>query len=353
MQNAEGLARPPIDAEELAAFIDGRLDGERRRRVIERLGEDEEAYELYSAVIEVREALAAEAADGPVSQVPPVAEGGVVTPFSPTASAPPDPGRRRRSRWLSGWWRSDRSGLGWLPASAAIAAGTAVAVFATWWVLRPTGSGQLLAAFDDGTVSPQVARTTLERLEPAYRGEIEENAAIFKAGVRAFDLALAVEAGDPDSTLRWLDEMARLLGQMPWGSEELRNGYQRLARRLEGGESLRSLRREIAEAEMELEPHLESSELPPLFSFGRWIEAVRTAAANGDRRFLASRAARRPLRSFLESSPSAMVASKLETLGAALGPAAASADLAAVARDARAIIEHCADGKPCLGDPRL
>lgn len=359
MPNAEGLARPPIDAEELAAFIDGRLVGERRRRVIERLAEDEEAYELYSTVIEVQEALAAEAADGPMSQVPPATEGGAASPFDSAPSASADPTRRRRSRWHSGWWRSERSGFGWLPVTAAIAALAAVAVLATWWGLRPTGSRELLAAFDAGTVSQRVARSAPETLEPNYRGDEEERAATFRLGARAFDLALAVEAGEPDSALKWLDEMSRLLDEAPVIFDP--PPYENLAGRLAGGESLRSLRRDIAEAEEALQPLLDGDEehspefstVPPLFAFGRWIEAVRTAAANGDRRFLASTVARRPLESFLDSSPSETVASKLETIGAALGPAAASADLAAVARDATAIIEHCADGKPCLGDPPL
>lgn len=347
MPNAEGLARPPIDAEELAAFIDGRLEGERRQRVIERLAEDEEAYELYSAVIEVREALETEVADSAVPQVPPASEGGAAALFRPATPAGPEGGRTRRRGKLLGWWRSERSRTSWLPAAAAIAAGVAVTVLAVWWVLRPTGSRQLLAAFDAGTVSPPVARAALDRLEPAYRGVEEERAAQFKLGARAFDLALAVEAGEPESAARWLDEMSRLLEQVPasFGLPEI---YQSLAVRLDEGEPPRSLRRDVAEAEREIEAALDLPE-QPLFAFGRWLEAVRTAAAHGDRTFLASSAAHEPLQAFLASSPQAAVSSRLEEIGAALGSGAAGADLDAVAQHAIAAIRHCADGSPCLG----
>lgn len=328
MPNADGLARPAIDAEELAAFIDGRLEGERRRRVIERLGEDEEAYELYSAVIAVREALAAEAADGPVSQVPP---------------------RRRRRSWKLGWWRSERSGFGWLPTTAAVAAVAAVAVLATWWGLRPTGSRELLAAFDAGTVNARVARDAPEILEAIDRGPAEEKAAQFKLGARAFDLALALEAGDREASLTWLAESAGLLKEIP-GSFGLPELYLDLAARLEAGKTPRSLRRDVAATEQEIETELDLPE-QPLFAFGRWLAAVRTAAAHGDRRFLASPAAQRPLQAFRESSPSEAITPRLEAIGAALGTGAAGANLDAVAGDATWIIQHCAAGRLCLGDP--
>lgn len=348
MPKAEGLTRPPIDAEELAAFIDGRLEGERRRRVIERLAEDEEAYELYSAVIEVREELAAEGADSAVPQVPPAPEGGAAAPFRPATSPGADGGHARRRGKLLGWWRSERSGIGRLPAAAAIAAGVAVAVLAAWWVLRPIGSRQLLAAFDAATVTPAVASEAPERLEPVFRsGNQEERGAQFKLGARAFDLALAVEAGEPESAAKWLDEMSRLLEQVP-ASFGLSESYQELARRLGAGEPLRSLRRDIAEAEQEVEAALDLPE-QPLFAFGRWLEAVRTAAAHRDRRFLASRAAREPLPAFLSAAPPAEVSSRLEEIGAALGSGATTADLDAVAHHAMTVIEHCADGRPCLG----
>ncbi len=349
MPNAEGIARTPIDAEELAAFIDGRLAGERRRRVIERLAEDEEAYELYSTVIEVREAMAAEAADGPVPQVPPAAAGRAAAPFPAATPALGEPRSRRRSGKGSGWWRSERSGIGWLPATAAIAAGTAVAVGAGWWMLRPTGSRELLAAFDADTVNPSVARDAPKVLEAIDRGPAEEKAAQFKLGARAFDLALAVETGDRERSLNWLDEMSGLLEEVPYGSD-LHDRYEDLAARLEAGATPRSLRRDVAATEKELETGLDLPD-QPLFAFGRWLAAVRTAAAHGDRRFLASPAAQRPLQTFRESTPSEAITPRLEEIGAALGAGAADADLGAVAEDATWIIKHCAAGRLCLGDP--
>lgn len=335
MQKLEGHSRPPIDAELLAAFIDGRLDVARRAQVIERLAEDEDAYELYDEVVRVREELAAEALSR--------------DPFSASLRAvaeeagsiePPEAHRVVPFRR-----RFDRVATRWLPVAAALA----VALLTGWWLLQPAdtpSSTELLAAFDPATVTLEVARSAPEYLETPFRGEAEARAAQFELGARAFDLALAADAGDREATLKWLEEIPRLLDSVVLGST-LAEPYLKIAQRLAAGDSPTGLRSEIAEAETALEV-LDLSEAPH-FAFGRWLEAVRFAAAHGDRTFLASRAARRPLRRFLGSEPSDTVARHLATVSRQIDADAGVADLHTLERAIVEIQRYCADGAPCLG----
>ena len=311
---------PPLDLEELAAFIDGRLTGERRQRVIERLADDEDAYELYDQVIRVREELAKEEAEDAPAE-------GRVRAF-PTRLRPV---------------------VRWLP----LAAGLAVAVLAGWWLLRPGPpapmSADLLAAFDTATLTPEVAGAAPESLGSIFRGpDAEERAALFKLGVRAFDLALAAEAGDGASTAEMLQKMQQLLYSEDLLAIGLPELYERFADRLASGTVPRDLRGEIAEAEATLQADLDDPDRPH-FAFGRWVEAVRTGAAEEDRTFLASSAARRPLRRFLRADPSDLVARQLAQVASGLGRGAATADVVALESAITEIQTHCADGKPCLG----
>jgi hypothetical protein len=220
-----------------------------------------------------------------------------------------------------------------------------------WWLFRPPHplpSTDLLAAFDPSSLTLEAAREAPESLGTVYRGtDAEERAALFKLGVRAFDLALAIRVRDPAATEDRLAEMTGLLDEVPLaiGLPEL---YERLEDRLAAGAAPGELFAGIAAAETAVEEGLDDP-AQPLFAFGRWVEAVRIAAARGDRTFLASPAARRPLRRFLRSDPSEEVARQLETVAAGLGRGAATADLAALVDALETIETHCADGRPCLG----
>ena len=346
MPKAEARARPPIDPEELAAFIDGRLEGDRRRLMIERLADDEDAYDLYDEVIRVREELRW-AADGGAAEATAVVE---PQPRRSVEGSPGEPSSvvrlpERTSSSRFGW-----SGAGWLAAAAALA----VAVLVGWLLLRPrgpvAGSSELLARFESSTLGPHAAAVALETLGRTFRSgdplPPEERAASFRLGVRAFDLALAAEARDAKLTADWFEEIDRLLDAVSFGFT-YQGAYQQLGQDLAAGASPQSLRRRIANAEADLDRDLDQ----PYFAFGRWVEAVRIAAVTGDRRFLASRPARRPLRHFLESRPSPAVAERLATVSRELERGAASADLEAVAEALEAVIEDCADGAVCFGAP--
>jgi hypothetical protein len=346
---AEAPLRSPVDAEELAAFVDGRLQGERRRLMMERLADDEDAYELYEEVIRVRDEIASdESADPamPALSTPRTGAQGVGRSTG-TASVVQLPTRRgepgsRRSR--VGWW--------------AAAAAAALVVLSGWLLLSPpepgTASVELLAAFDRTTLGPKVTAAALDHLVPVPRGgdglTREQRATHFQLGVRAFDLALAAAAGDRDATEAWIGEIHHLLVQGVPVSFMHQDVYEELSRRHANGEPPASLERAIADAEADLAEELDSPETTPYFAFGRWVEAMRVAAVTEDRRFLDSRAARHPLGYFLVSQTSPAVAENLARVSEELKLGADGADLEILRAEFLAIIHQCARGNDCLGD---
>lgn len=338
-------ARPPIDPEELAAFIDGRLEGERRRLMIERLAEDEDAYELYDEVVRVRAELAeldAEPVEADAPAEPPRERPG--SGRDRFGDAPPVVRLPHRSRRPA----STRPGLGW-----AAAAALAAAVLVGWLVIRPRGpvpSTELLARYDQDTLGPASA-AVLDVLGPVLRGEglsPAERAAYFKLGVRAFDLALAAEADDRVRARQWLEDIDRLLSEEVGFAFDHEAAYDEIARQLDAATSLSSLRPEIAAAEADLEDDLDRPE-EPYVAFGRWVEAMRVAAATGDRGFLASREARRPLRRFLKLEPSPAVGGHLTAVATELDRGIEAANLGRIDEAMRAIRDECARGAACLG----
>ena len=111
------------DDETLAAYIDGRLAGDERARVVAAIAADPESYEW---LVNALQAMAAEAADR--------SAGASGTTPTPTAGPPLDApaGRvvpfRARHPWLAG-------GLGALAAAALVV--LAIAGHGRWWARRP------------------------------------------------------------------------------------------------------------------------------------------------------------------------------------------------------------------------
>jgi hypothetical protein len=355
MPEAEAPARPPIDPEELAAFIDGRIEGERRRLMIARLAEDEDAYDLYDEVIRVRaELAAADAETASAGREPASGEESPVPRPTRTEEMPDDLASRRdaakrRAATIPGAPYHSVV-IRWLPLAAAIA----IAMIGVWWLLHPTApappSSSLLANLDTSGLGQDVTPVVRESLGTIYRGPAtEERGAHFELGVRAFDLALAAEAGDAVSTGRWSRKIAQLIEEdVAFGIALPSQSYRDLADGLESDPSTQRLSAEIAAHEGTLQQEVDVPS-EPLFEFGRWVVAVRIAAARNDRAFLASPAAERPLRRFRRADPSDTVDQQLGLVADGVGRGAQAADLAALESALAEIQDHCADGKPCLG----
>lgn len=316
--------RPPVDPEEMAALLDGRLSGEARTRMLERLAEDEDAYELFVASAETLDELERQADRDPAED--------------PLPNVLTHPGPRHD-------WHT------WVALAAAL---VAVAFLGLWVLPRLVpaahSSGQLLAALSPNVEPTDLSGYVRDRVGPAFRAldTPRVRQAPFILGVRALDLAVAAAAGDDAAAAGHSREIAHLLRTSIDLSESWQATYADLAEEAETGGSPEVLASTAAAAEAGLEQLFAADPSESLhFALGRWVEAARLAAAAGDAGFFAeARAAKRPLRRFRGAAPSAQVDDRLARVEAAL--AEPEPDLATIEEQLTAILDHCADGRACL-----
>lgn len=233
-----------LDLEELAAFVDGRLSGEGRARVLKLLAESEEAYEVFAETVRFQaEERAAEeevaAARFPVWRrvaVPLAAAAAlallIATPLMRSLRAPEPP---------------------------RLAAAELVALFAAQSDL----TAALGRDWDQRTWS--VTRGAAARL-------VEPELA-FRLGVRTVDVKLALLLGDPQHAARLSAEMLELLGGVEL-SQAVAAQYAALRSRVAAGEAPDRLADGASRAEGALQELLGS----PRFSFGQWCAAAELAA---------------------------------------------------------------------------
>lgn len=369
--------RPPIDPETLAAFLEGRLSGEARARVIERLADDEDAYELFLGTAAALDALEAEGGGEtgrPGTATPgeaPSATGQDSSSRS-SPSAPPDTetesdvessddnGDGDHSNGRDGWWLGrvlpfPTGGSTWVPKLAALAATlVAVALLGVWALPRfgpiASSSNQLLAAMSSTTTSPDLVpfAATEAELGVVFRSpglSPEGLAAIFRLGVRAVDLNVALRAGDRERA----GQLARALSDLADGSDLpiAAEVFADLADRLANGSPTPALRKQYSRTEEDYLDVFGDSPEGRLFDFGRWTEAARLAAMAEDSRFFRRRtAAARPLEGFLAAAPSDYVKDRLVSIQLAM--LQEPSDFASIAESLKEILKHCGDGRPCL-----
>ncbi len=237
------------DLEDLAAFVDGRLSGERKERVEERLLRDEDYYEVFLATVGFREEQDRE-------QQGREEERG---PAAPVAI----------SRWRS--WH--------VAAPLAAAAVLAIAV----GVLRP--AGDLAAALDAPAI---VARETwadtgwsVTRSGGPGPSGLEPEELAFRLGARTIDLRVALAGDDRQAAERFAAQAAGWSGDPDqFHLFHLVPGYQHLGERIADGET-EALLDLARQAEELLAESLEGAEAQR-FALGRWAEAGRLAALSGD-----------------------------------------------------------------------
>ena len=166
------------DFEELAAFIDGRLSGERKARMEQRLLFDEDLYEVFLETVRFREQ------DGGAASVTPHPRA-----FAATDAADKRPRFRR-------WWG---------PAAALAAAAVVAFVVvlprgersaADWASLLPPGSPA--ATYGEGWDDAPWSRTRSEADCQRYG---EERCA-FRLGAEVLELEVALRAGDAGAAAR-------------------------------------------------------------------------------------------------------------------------------------------------------
>lgn len=258
-----------VDFELIAAFIDGRLSGEERRRVVALLARSQAAFEVYTEALGVRTDL----------------EGEAVVPIVP--------GRRRRGP--GGWW-----------AMAPLAA-AAVLLVAIFPLVQRQRNAQAFGAPAIEIAStlvdnPAVARRVVgdldeRRWSPTRGGEsrLVDTIAAFRLGVRAVDLQVALSAGDMDVASRLTDEMLTRLAAVP-GLDFAHAHYVGLRELISSRAPRDSLVARATRAEHETGEFLGT----PWFSFGKWFAAGELAARTHMASFFVSRETARVLGADIE-----------------------------------------------------
>jgi len=241
-------ATDEFDPDLLAAFIDGRLSGAERERVVKLLSESEAAFEVYADAVRARMYLDADAII-PIPVRPPVTV--------------------RRPRWLT------------TGAPLAAAAALLIAVLprvvsnpAATFAMRAESIAQPL------TDRPQLAvalRSALD--EPrwsATRGGVSafvDSTAALRLGARATDLQVALAVGDREGAHRVVAEMVNLLDSVNL-SDAARAEYGEIRKRIATGDSTSALIGAAATADEHLRDFLDSR----WYGVGKWLAAGELAA---------------------------------------------------------------------------
>ncbi len=243
--------RDAPDLEDLAAYVDGRLSGELKARVEERLARDEDYYEVFLETVRFQEEQGREQQAG----------GEVVAPAA--------------------WWRSRRIQVA---APLAAAAVLAAAVGVPRLIGGPP-TAELVARLD--------AQVVLDNwVEPGWnvnRGELDPDLLrrqelAFRLGTRTVDLTVALEAGDLHAAGGWAAQLEKLAAGhdvlLPLGFK-----LTELITQIDGGD-LAAAAKGAAQLEAHLADLLKRSEAR-YFDLGRWNEAGRLAALTDDDEVLA------------------------------------------------------------------
>lgn len=265
----ERPAPPPgVDAERLAALLDGRLDEGERAEVLARLAASDEDFGAFVDALEVTRELEAEDAGAGDSGA------GGVTPLRPRAE--------RR------WW--GRPGGHWLALAAGLAG---VVLLPVLWMqtrgpdrddpgrfaalLRDRGAG-LPAEWDRSPWG--TTRGPGDPLTPEARA--------VRLGARLTELEVAVAAGDP-AAAEISGQVVALLDGVP-GAAAAAEIYRRVGER--AGDSPGDLLPLLKAGWKAVGGLMEDEEL---FELGAWAQAGRIAAARRDAGFFESRTTRAAL----------------------------------------------------------
>ena len=250
-------ATDEFDPDLVAAFIDGKLSGADRERVLRLLADSEEAFEIYAEAVRARDDLDREAII-PLPVPDPV-------PVRPAA----DPVPIRRPRWLTAG------------APLAAAAALLIAVLprvvpnpAATFAMRAdaiaqplTGRPQLAMALRSGLDEPRWSAT---RGGPST---FVDTTAALRLGARATDLEVAIAVGDRERAGRLVAEMVELLDSVTL-SDATRAEYEELRHRITTGDSISSIKAAAATADEHLGDFLKS----PWYGTGKWLAAGELAA---------------------------------------------------------------------------
>jgi hypothetical protein len=248
---------PNADLELIAAFIDGKLAGEDRARVVKLLAESDEALEVFATALAEQHANRVSVV--PITRarrwrqwrviVPVAAAAGLATLFVPKLVG------RGASPVLANEYATE------LERGPRFATGL------------PSGWEQRGWSVTRGAPSPDVG---------GRPNSAAESRLAFRLGVRSIDLQVALRRGDTALAGRLTDEVLETLKSVGF-SEAAAASYAELRSKLATELVGRSLER-ASGAERQLRDLLRS----PSFSFGEWVGAADLAARSRDAAFFDS-----------------------------------------------------------------
>lgn len=294
------------DLEHLAAFVDGRLAGAERTRLVEHLAECEDCLDLVAETGNLQEDLQDELEEEPTS--------GAEVVTHPRA-----------------WKR-------WGPAVLTVAAVLTLVVGAwrTDWLLGPSLGVETLADRLEGSAA---------RLEPGawtdhgwgtFRGEEltrEQEQASFRAGVLAVDLQVLLRTGQRERAAEVAEDLRKQIRELP-SVGPLGASYDELAQGLWEGEPLPALAQEATRADEYLKGLIDEI----YYELGKWAEAGRLAARGGDREALRSRSIRGAVEEFSRAGLGEEVGTRLLEIQHRLDGPLDAEELALLAKDFRSLV---------------
>jgi len=251
-------ATDEFDPDLVAAFIDGKLSGADRERVVRLLADSEEAFEIYADAVRARADLEAEGII-PLPVPDPV-------PVRPAA----DPVPIRRSRWLTAGAPLAAAAallIAVLPRVETNLANAAFAMRAESIAQPLTGRPQLAMALRSGLDEPRWSAT---RGGPST---FVDTTAALRLGARATDLEVAIAVGDRERAGRLVTEMVELLDSVTL-SDATRAEYGELRHRITTGDSISSIKAAAVTADEHLHDFLDSR----WYGTGKWLAAGELAA---------------------------------------------------------------------------
>ncbi len=325
MTEGGSIQRHP-ELEDLAAFVDGRLTGADRERVVAHVADCDRCREVVAQTMRFQLEDApgvSELEEGPAEvEAEPVAE---VEAFPAAAATTQSPVRR----------------YGWLAAAAVIVAVLAVTVSRTSW-LGLAGDDTSVVALAESLSSAGASadsfdgsRWSYSRGGGGYSLGLSEPERAFRLGVRLVDLELALRTRDTEGARGLLPEVSDL-GSSFDGAEHIRLFYDQLESQLESGASAS----ELLETSRLAAESVGEIAAGGYYALGKWAEAGRVAAATGNDRVLASGAMRELRAEIGDPDLPAAASAKLGRIDRALEGLSSGVDLADLAADFAGLISE-------------
>jgi hypothetical protein len=258
----------------MAAFIDGRLEGDERQQMLVHLNRCERCYELFTETVRCQQEEELQTGGG----------GGVDTGQLGESPSGGGGGALRRGPW--GRW----------PAVAGLAASLVVAAGVVFILLSPGSmprtSQELVARLGNGTDLAQVGSASSALSTTRGITEDREDAQrAFRLGVSLVDLSVAISVGDATDSVDRAQSSMLLAEEEPFCTREVVPAFAELKKALEAGASRMALATLATTFESQLMGCLLQPD--PWLPLGRWAAAGYLAAKNDDAAYFAPRSVRR------------------------------------------------------------